>query len=109
MTLGSLPVFALVLVAVRPSAPSAAQFVSTALVALLAGCCATTLFLRARNASSDPYRIAAVDATQAGEVGFALLGEVALLGAALPDAAGWAGLAAVTAGLVGFVLASGPR
>jgi drug/metabolite transporter (DMT)-like permease len=109
MTLGAMPVFALVLLAVRPPAPSAGQLVSTALVALLAGCCATTLFLRARNATADPYRIAAVDATQAGEVGFALLGEVALLGATLPDAAGWAGLAAVTIGLVGFVLAAGRR
>lgn len=109
MTLGALPVFAAVLLAVRPGPPSAGQFASTALVALLAGCCATTLFIRARNASADPYRIAAVDATQAGEVGFALLGEVTLLGAALPDAAGWSGLAAMTIGLVGFVLASGPR
>lgn len=109
MTLGALPVFGLVLLAVRPGPPSPGQLVSTGLVAVLAGCCATTLFLRARNSSADPYRIAAVDATQAGEVGFALLGEVVLLGGTLPDAAGWAGLAAVTAGLVGFVLAAGRR
>ncbi len=105
MTLGALPGLALLLAATRPPAPGLGQVGGTLLVAVLSGCCATTIFVHARNASADPYRIAAVDATQAGEVGFALLGEAALLGAALPDATGWAGLAAVTAGLVGFVLA----
>ena len=105
MTLGSLPVFLLALLLVTPPLPGAGQIVSTGLVALVAGCGATTLFLRARNRSADPYSIAAVDATQAAEVGFALLGEIVLLGGAWPDLAGWIGLAAVTAGLVGFVLA----
>ncbi len=104
MTMGSLPVFAVALAAVRPAWPSMAQVASTGWVALVAGCLATTLFLRARNRSTDPFRIAAVDATQAGEVAFALAGEVALLGAALPGAAGWLGLGAVTAGLAGFIL-----
>jgi drug/metabolite transporter (DMT)-like permease len=105
LTLGSMPVLLLALLFVMPSAPGTGQLVSTALVALIAGCGATTLFLHARNRSADPYSIAAVDATQAAEVGFALLGEVVLLGGTLPDVAGWAGLAAVTTGLVGFVLA----
>lgn len=109
LTLGSAPVLLLALLVVMPSAPGAGQLVSTALVALIAGCGATTLFLHARNRSADPYSIAAVDATQAAEVGFALLGEVVLLGGALPDVAGWIGLAAVTAGLVGFVLAGRSR
>jgi hypothetical protein len=72
--------------------------------ALVAGCLATTLFLRARNRSTDPFRIAVVDATQAGDLAFALAGEIVLLGAALPGAAGWLGLGAVTAGLAGFIV-----
>ena len=108
MTLGALPVLLLAVLVVAPAAPGAGQMVSAAAVALLAGFGATTLFLHARNRSADPYRIAAVDATQAAEVGFALLGETVLLGAAAPDLTGWIGLGAVTAGLLGFLLASRP-
>ena len=72
----------------------------------MAGTLATPLSLYARNLSSDPLRIAAVDATQAGEVAFALCGEAVFLGAALPDLVGWLGLLAVTGGLAGFLLQS---
>lgn len=101
-TLGSLPFFALLLLVTAPPPPSSGQVAATAVVALFAGCFATALFLHARNLSNDPYRIAAVDATQAGEVGFALIGEMLLLGAPLPGLWGWLGLAATTAGLIGF-------
>lgn len=103
-TLGALPFFALLLIVTMPPPPTPDQIASTAVVALFAGCLATALFLYARNLSTEPYRIAAVDATQAGEVGFALLGETLLLGAPLPGLLGWLGLAAVTAGLTGFAL-----
>lgn len=101
-TLGSLPFFALLLLVTAPPPPTAGQIATTATVALFAGCFATALFLYARNLSNDPYRIAAVDATQAGEVGFALIGEMLLLGAPPPGLWGWLGLAATTAGLIGF-------
>lgn len=101
-TLGALPFFAALLLVTAPPPPSAGQVATTAIVALLAGCFATALFLHARNLSNDPYRIAAVDATQAGEVGFALIGEMLLLGAPPPGLWGWLGLAATTAGLIGF-------
>lgn len=102
LTLGALPFFGLLLALVQPPPPGMGQVVNTAIVALSAGCFATALFLHARNLSHDPYRIAAVDATQAGEVAFALLGEILLLGAPPPGPLGWLGLAAITAGLVGF-------
>ncbi len=105
MTLGASPVLFLAVLVVAPAPPGMGQVISTAMVALLAGFGATTLFLHARNRSADPYRIAAVDATQAAEVGFALLGETMLLGAAAPDVTGWIGLGAVTAGLLGFLFA----
>lgn len=104
LTLGALPVFALVLLVTTPPPPSSGQILGTAVVALIAGGLATTLFLHARNLSRDPFRIAAVDATQAGEVGFALLGEMLFLGAPAPDLWGWLGLAAVFAGLIGFTV-----
>ena len=104
MTLGALPLFIALIAATAPPPPSSSQLISTAIIAVLAGCLATTIFIYARNLSSDPYRIAAVDATQAGEVGFALLGEMLLLAAPPPDFLGWLGLLAVMGGLVGFTL-----
>jgi drug/metabolite transporter (DMT)-like permease len=104
MTLGALPVFLALLLVTLPGPPSGSQLISTAIIALLAGCFATTLFTYARNISNDAYRIAAVDATQAGEVGFTLAGEMVFLGTAWPDFLGWIGLTAVVGGLLGFTL-----
>jgi drug/metabolite transporter (DMT)-like permease len=106
LTLGSLPFFAVLVGVTLPPPPSTGQIASTAVIALVAGGLATTLFLYARNLSRDPYRIAAVDATQSGEVGFALLGEMLWLGVPAPNLLGWLGLAAVMGGLVGFTLKS---
>ena len=104
LTLGSLPIFGLLILVTMPSLPSESQIAATAIIALVAGCLATTLFIYARNLSSDSYRIAAVDATQAGEVVFALLGEMLVLGGTPPDVLGWIGLVALLGGLIGFTL-----
>jgi drug/metabolite transporter (DMT)-like permease len=104
LTLGALPVLLALIPATMPPPPSREQLISTAVVALLAGCLATTLFMFARNLSADPYRIAAVDATQAGEPVFALLGEMIVLGAPALDLPSWVGLGAVVGGLLGFSL-----
>ena len=104
MTIGSLPVFLALLLVTMPPPPGAHQIISTAIIALCAGCLATSLFLYARNLSSDPYRIAAVDATQAGEVAFALLGEMLILGTPYLGVLSWLGLCAVLGGLLGFTL-----
>lgn len=109
MTLGALPVLGLLVAVTMPPPPSAGQVLGTFVIAVFAGGIATSIFLYARNLSSDPYRIAAVDATQAGEVGFAVIGEILILGAPLPDLMGWIGLAAITAGLVGFTFRSAPK
>jgi drug/metabolite transporter (DMT)-like permease len=104
MTLGALPVFLGLILVTMPPPPSAHQLINTAIIAVFAGCLATSLFLYARNLSNDPYRIAAVDATQAGEVGFALLGEMAVLGTPYLGVLSWLGLGAVMSGLLGFTL-----
>jgi len=108
LTLGALPFFAGLVLVAAPPPPGAGQLVSTAVIAVVAGGLATTLFLHARNLSNDPWRIAAVDATQAGEVGFALLGEILFLGGAVPGVLGWLGLLAVMGGLAGFMVRGEP-
>ena len=67
---------------------------------------AFTIFLYARQATADAYTIAAVDASQAAEVLFTLLGEIVLLGEPLPGPIGALGVALVIGGLVGFTLKS---
>ncbi len=105
MTLGSVPLWVVLALAVRPPLPSAGQVGSTALVAVLSGVVATTLFLHARHQARDAYELAAVDSTQSTEVVFSLLGEVLLLGAVLPGPAGMAGVALTLAGLVLYLRA----
>ncbi|MBI3164221.1 MAG: multidrug resistance efflux transporter family protein [Anaerolineales bacterium] len=100
LTLGSLPFWAGLLLATFPPAPSVDQLISTALVALLSGVIATTLFLYARHLSHQPYEIAAVDSTQSLEVVFSLTGEIVFLSGALP---GWIGLAGILLTILGLI------
>lgn len=102
MTVMSLP-FWLTLglgTAVTVGPPSPAQVAQTFLVAVFSGVVATVLFFRATDlVRNDPARLGAVEATQAGEVLFSLVGETAFLGAALPDPWSAAGLVLVVAGM----------
>ncbi|WP_404816143.1 multidrug resistance efflux transporter family protein [Streptomyces thermolineatus] len=107
MTIGSLPLWLLTAAAAGAvaGAPPAGQVVQCLVVALLSGVVATTLFFRATDrARGDSAAMGAVEATQAAEVPFALLAEVLLLGAAVPDPVGWTGLALVLAGLTAHAL-----
>jgi len=105
LTLGSLPFFAALVLATRPPPPSPGQLLQTALVAVLSGVVATTLFLRARHRARDAYELAAVDATQASEVIFAVAGEVVLLGGAAPGVRGAAGIGLAVGGLALYAVA----
>ncbi|WP_341501870.1 multidrug resistance efflux transporter family protein [Gallaecimonas sp. GXIMD4217] len=100
LSLGSLPFWLLLFAALDTGRPSAGQLGQVALVALLSGVVATTLFLYARGRADSPARLAVVDATQSGEVLFALGGEVLLLGAALPGQAAVAGIGLTLVGLL---------
>jgi drug/metabolite transporter (DMT)-like permease len=103
LSLGSVP-FWVVLVAIQtPPFPSNGQLVNTALVALFSGVCATSLFLYARNQAKKASQLAAVDATQSSEVIFALLGEVSILKAPLPNIPALVGIVVVFVGLALFV------
>lgn len=100
LILGSLPWWIVLVLVVQPPPPTQGQWVSTLLVALSSGIVATVLFMHARHLARTPYQLAAVDSTQSGEVIFSLLGEVLLLGGALPGWMGWAGVALTMVGLV---------
>ncbi|MGW1835392.1 DMT family transporter [Streptomyces sp. NPDC002067] len=111
MTLGSLPLW-LVLAAVAGATagpPSGGQLLRSVIVALASGVLATTLFFRATDlVRHHPAALGAVEATQAAEVPFTLLGEALLLGVAAPAATGWLGLALILAGLCVHALGHGP-
>ena len=99
LSLGSVPFWFILILGVQPIAPTQGQVFNTSLVALLSGLIATTLFLRARHQAQKPSELAAVDATQATEVIFALLGEVLFLEALLPNTQAWLGMSIVFVGL----------
>lgn len=109
LTLGSLPFWLLMIVVTQPPPPTAGQWGSTALVAILSGVIATSLFVFTRHQARSAYELSAVDATQSAEVIFALAAEVLLLGALLPGLLGLAGIALTVLGLVLYLLAQGKR
>lgn len=102
MTVLSLPFWALLagVALVQGRLPSASQGLQCLGVAVFAGVIATLLLFRATDrVRRDPVRLGAVEATQAGEVVFSLLGEMALFGAGWPDPWSTAGLVLVLAGM----------
>jgi len=103
LTIGSTPFWIILLLVTKPPPPSSGQLISTALVALLSGVVATTLFLYARHLCKQPYEIAAVDATQSMEVIFSLAGEILLLNGALPGPLGMAGIVLTVIGLIAYI------
>lgn len=71
-------------------------------MALLSGVIATSIFLYARERAETSSEVAGVDATQASEVIFALLGGMLFLGNAMPSTIGLIGIALILIGLVLF-------
>ncbi|SEG51916.1 multidrug resistance efflux transporter family protein [Paenibacillus sp. UNC499MF] len=103
MTLASLPFWLLLAGWAYASAglPSTEQTFQSLIVALSSGVIATILFFRATDmVREDVSKLAAVEATQSGEVLFALAGEVLLLSADLPSALSWLGIGIIVAGMV---------
>ena len=108
MGMGSLPFWAVMVAASSPAAPAATQLFQIFIVAISSGVIATGLFFWARNATSDPYVIAAVDAAQAMELVMAVLGEALLIGGAWPGPIEWLGIALVVGGVVGLAFRPKP-
>ena len=100
LTLGSFPLWIVLFLTLDVSTPSTEQALNVAMIALLSGIIATSLFLYARNHADTPAKLMVVDATQSGEVFFALAGEVLFLGAALPGLLGVSGILVTLLGLI---------
>jgi drug/metabolite transporter (DMT)-like permease len=103
MTLGSVPLWLVLVLVMSPPLPSTGQILNSALVALFSGICATSIFLYARNLATTSNELAGVDATQASEVVFALLGGIILLGGNMPSILAFIGLAMILVGLILFI------
>ncbi len=104
LTIGSIPFWIILLLTTTPPPPTSGQLISTALVALLSGVIATTLFLYARHLCKQPYEIAAVDATQSMEMVFSLAGEIVLLHGIPPGGIGIAGITLTVIGLIAYII-----
>jgi drug/metabolite transporter (DMT)-like permease len=105
MTLASLPFWLALATAgfARSGAPSGDQLAQCAVVAVLGGVLATALFFAATNrVRHHPARLAAVEATQSGEVVFAAGLEVLLLGIAFPTPLAWCGIVLIVGGIAGL-------
>ena len=88
--------------------PSASQILQSLIVAVFSGVVATLLFFEATNLVKHNHKqLAVVEATQAGEVLFTLLGGCLFLGDRLPSLLGFLGIAIVTIGIIGNSLLTG--
>ena len=110
MTLMSVPFWLLlsVFAGVGAGLPSGGQILQSLIVAVFSGVVATLLFFEATNLVKHNHKqLAVVEATQAGEVLFTLLGGCLFLGDRLPSLLGFLGIAIVTIGIVGNSLLTG--
>nr|WP_307776369.1 multidrug resistance efflux transporter family protein [uncultured Cetobacterium sp.] len=102
MTLCSLPFWFIVsLVGFHTSgAPSTNQVLSSVLVAIFSGVIATTIFFKATDiVKHNPHKLAIVEATQATEIIFTILGG-AILGSNLPSSFSIIGIGIIILGIV---------
>lgn len=103
MTLASLPFWVVLSVIgiFTATAPSHSQLLQTLVVAVCSGVIATTLFFMATDlVKHNQKKLAGVEATQSGEVIFALVGEVFLLSAHVPNLWACVGIALVVLGML---------
>lgn len=103
MSLGSLPLWILLVFIFKPPFPSVSQFTQTAMVALFSGVIATSIFLFARTHANSPSELAGVDASQSSQVLFALIGGVLFLDASMPNLMAFLGLGLIGVGLGSFL------
>lgn len=105
MTIASLPFWLLVAVGAyhRAGTPTGSEVVQSLLIALSSGVIATLLFFRATDlARAHATSLAAVEATQAAEVLFVLLGDVVLLGTPWPGRQAALGITLVLLGITTY-------
>jgi drug/metabolite transporter (DMT)-like permease len=91
MSVASLPMWAILGIWVDPPPPTTADFVRSLVIAIVSGGIATTVFFVAQGRAQRAGTLAAVDATQALEVPFAVVFG-GLLGDPWPAPSGWLGM-----------------
>ncbi|MDR3585216.1 MAG: multidrug resistance efflux transporter family protein [Desulfosporosinus sp.] len=103
MTLASLP-FWIILSALgvaEVGLPSSNQTIQTLIVALSSGVIATILYFSATDMTKgDVHKLAAVEATQSGEVIFALIGELVIFHGTYPTLWSFVGMGLVILGMI---------
>jgi drug/metabolite transporter (DMT)-like permease len=106
MTIASMPfwLFLGLYGTVTVGLPSSGQVIQSLIVGIASGVIATVLFFMATDmAKGNPKKLSVVEATQAGEVVFAVAGEILFLGGTMP--VGWS-LAGIFIIIVGMILHS---
>lgn len=103
LTLGSFPLWIALYFLSDATTPSSGQLISVAMIALLSGIIATSLFLYARSKADTPQKLMAVDASQSAEVFFALIGEMLFLNMVFPNSIGIIGIVITIIGLIVLV------
>lgn len=110
MTIASMPFWIILSIfeLVTEDMPSSSQVSQTFVVAISSGIIATSLFFYATEQVKDhTHKLAAVEATQSGEVVFALLGEILFLHATFPNLISIFGILLVMIGMIFHSLSSG--
>lgn len=110
MTLCSLPFWLIVsgVAWARDGLPSGSQLSQSFIVAVFSGVIATVLFFQATNlVKHNPKQLAAIEATQAGEMVFSVFGSALFLKEALPNWVGVIGIVVVALGMALNSLYSG--
>lgn len=106
LSVGSMPAWVMLGFFIDLSIPSISQISMAFLVALFAGVLGTSIFLYARGHAKSANDVAAVDATQAAEIIFALIGGVVLLSTPMPSMVSSVGIMIIIVGLVLFAKAN---
>ena len=103
MTIASMPAWIIMAIwaLVTVGLPTSSQVFQCLLVAVSSGVIATTLFFIATDHARDNQgKLAAVEATQSTEVLFVMVGEMLLLGIAMPSTIALAGVGIIIAGML---------
>ncbi|AOV06228.1 DMT family transporter [Sporosarcina ureilytica] len=102
MTMMTIPVWALIsiIALVTVGLPSMSQLIQSFIVGVSSGVIATTLFFMATDrVRNDQGKLAAVEATQSTQLIFVILGEMAILGIALPTTLALFGIIVIIIGM----------
>lgn len=92
LVLGSAPFWFFLYFSTQPGMPVYDQYINVALITILSGIIATSLFLYARSLCDTNNKLILTDSTQSGDVFFALIGEIVFLNAVFPNILGIVGI-----------------